>query len=296
MIQHDPSPWTTKTESEPSQNLDSIAKFVAQLSHFIDRLPASADPERESKEMEFIVQPDLIYYYPELLKDWLLTRKLTSIRVTTVEEQATLAATTLEFTNDTDASILYVSRDSHPAAGADPAQHDVIVWPDRDPEQIPRMSDREIDAFLLTLCGQRWQAEMQAFSSGAEPIITDELTDALSKNAFLATTISNFDLPSGRALQLTTEMFAGKTTVKSFALYYETSSSRRLRATVDTSSGLEIVFHTIDPASSEAVGELIPDDGDYIRLAEILEEEIAMLQEQTRESPLAPTDIIELTE
>ena len=111
MIQHDPSPWTTKTESEPSQNLDSIAKFVAQLSHFIDRLPASADPERESKEMEFIVQPDLIYYYPELLKDWLLTRKLTSIRVTTVEEQATLAATTLEFTNDTDASILYVSRD-----------------------------------------------------------------------------------------------------------------------------------------------------------------------------------------
>lgn len=296
MRYQDSSPWETKTDSESSQNLDSIAKFVAQLSHFIDRLPTSRTPERESKEMEFMVQPDTIYYYPETLKDWLLTRTLTSIRVTTIEEQGTLAATTLEFTNDKDDSVLYISRHSRLAAETDPLQHDVTVWPDKDPEQVSRMDDREIDAFLLTLCGQRWQAEMQALSSGAGPIITDQLTDTLSKNAFMSTTTSSFDLPSQRTLQLTTETLAGMTTVKSFALYYETGSSRRLRATVDTSNGLEILFHVIDPTGSDVIGDLRPDDGDYIRLTEVLEEEIAMLQEQSRESPLAPSDIIELTE
>ena len=295
MTQPDIPTWAPNADSEPSQSLESIATFVAQLSQFIDHLPTSMSPERETREMDFMLQPDTIYAYPELLQDYLLTRTLDSIHVTTVKEGDEFVATTLEFTNSTDHSTLHISRTAEPIAPDDMAP-DAITWPYKDSEPVPRMNDREIDAFLLTLCGRPVQAEAQKLNQDTvRPIITDQLTHALSDNAFMTTAISSYELDSGRTLELTTETMTGKTVVKSFAICYETGSDRQLRATIDTSRGLQVGFETIDRANDdEVVQPFIPDDGDYIRLAEILKEELAALQADT--AAAAPADLIALTD
>lgn len=277
---------------ENSQNIDAIAKFIAALSRLTDTLPSGSIPERSSKSMEFFAQSKDYYKYPELVGDWLLSRDPASIHVIVTVENGDAVATTIEITNEQDAGVFYISRDTVPTDATAP---DYIIDTSKPEEKqltpLPRIPDTQLSAFLLSICRENLSAEL-AETTGSTMGLTGDMTDKLATNAFRTETDSSFELPSGRIIQVRTEAVAGRSRLASFTIYYETSSARRLRASIDTSTGVVVEFKTIDADTSQIIGDLHPEDGDYIRLTEILQEESDLLSSRVGGSvSVAPDEI-----
>lgn len=263
------------TSQERTHELELVRQLLEKVGTLIEILPGHMRPERDMRVMEFIPQPHPIYAYPKALQDWLQDKSLAEVLLTATSDEEGFLSTTLEFQAENDPTVLYISR------GATPIEQDTLLTTQDCIMQknglitpFTPMDNREIDAFLLSVTGSYLNASVQAQSSATTPIITDQILDSLRDNALTSKVSRSFNLASGRIVEYDINLVGNKPQLTSFVLYYETGSDRRLRAAIDCSQGFTLTLSAID----QTIEPLYPDVGDYTRLIELIEEEIAYLQ------------------
>lgn len=256
--------------------LKDEGKFLGKVSKLVEKVSLNLQPSRMQYEMEFLPQEDGVYAYPEMLRDRLMTRTLESVKLTIVSEtldnvdaERSFITTTLEF-EDGDGT-LYVSRDGdipEPSAG------DVVIGLDGLPTPVGRMSDAEIEAFVLSLGGLYHEAALQTEAKEDTVVDASKIFAQLEKHAVKTNPFFEYALPSGRVIRFDS-LRATTDRLMHFSIRYETGSNNgSITARVDRDNGLKISFTKSEYGET---AELIPNGGDYIRLIEILNEEIKAL-------------------
>lgn len=256
---------------------------LGQLSKFIDMLPKHLETERILHEFEFLPLSEDTYVYPDTLKDWFMTRTLEGVRVTIVKEGVLPDMTSIELTSS--AGLMHISRDALRTEAPHSVSPDWIFNTDGTEQQIPHIPDNQVRALLLSLGNMRPEAELAALDESDQSAVeSSQLFDRLSENAITQTSHHAFELPSGRKAHIT----YSKDAMTSFSLIYETASDKRVDVEIDAREGLTIHFRIL---TDSGVAALFPDQGDYMRLGDVLAEEIATLGDASDEISVSPAVI-----
>lgn len=273
--------------------LRETSEIILRFADLIESLPTHAPASRQSVEYEFFPRNDLEESYPELIKDRLLTRDLQIIRITSVmeadipediesgnEAQVCSPTTTIEF-EDEDGTI-YISRDPDMQDSITPDT--LIDHKTGKLTSIGRVPDDEISEFLLRLASKpvnELLSEEDAFKMRIE---ASDVIGKLHENAIAASFDYAFETPSGRTLTLSFEQADNYMQLNKFTIYYETGSNREISVEIDPKNRFSLHFQTNDSDSSL----FIADDGDYLRLYEILGEELVWVNGLSQDSLDAP--------
>lgn len=273
--------------------LRDMSEIITRFADLIESLPTQASPSRQSVVYEFFPRYELEDAYPQFVKDRLLTRQLQTIRVTSVKEEDIPAdvengfeaevcspTTTLEFEDED--GIIYISRDPDLLEGTTPDT--LIDNTTKKITKIGRVPDDEISNFLLRLASKPTYEPLAEEDAFKKRIEASDVIDRLHRNAISAKYDFDFETPSGRTLTLSFEQAGNYMKLNKFVIYYETGSSRELSVEVDQSNGFSIHFQTNDSNN----GVFLPDGGDYVRLLEILDEEIKWVKSLNQNSLDAP--------
>jgi len=259
--------------------LQNIGKLLGDIGTIAERLPVFAHASRQETELEYFARSEKEYAYPQALKDWTITRDISSIAITISSEDGNTPTSTIELiTNDDDR--MHISRD--PKAPSQTAM-DVVIE-DGYANYIPRISDDEINALLLSIAAKDTEVpDLPPIGHRLEP---SDLFDRLSANAISTDTTYIFEFENSDLESIYYKMsrFGAYDRLTDVYIRYKTGSSRIMSVSIDRLSGLSITFEVSDP--EHGISQHYPDEGDYVRLQEIITGECArMLDEHSFDTP-----------
>jgi hypothetical protein len=247
-------------------DLKNIGILLGNIGDIAERLPVFSAASQQQIELEYFARSNTEYAYPQAVNDWLMTRSLSAIAITICSDDGDIPTSTYEFIASSGDSI-HVSRDPrHPTSTSSDA-----VIEDGYADSIPRISDEEINAFLLSVAAK--DTEQQDIPPIGYRLEPSDLFDRLSANAISVDTTYVFEFEDSELESIFYKMtrFGSHDRLTEMYIRYKTGSDRIMSVSIDRASGLAITFEVSDPV--EGISAHYPDEGDYVRLQEIIASE-----------------------
>lgn len=288
-----PSPYTVTGDyfSDVPTVLD---KFTTLMEH----LPTHRRPVRHSISYEFLPRAVDQLSYPRQVAEHMSYNQLAGIYVDVTQEEDGAPSTTFEFVFDRGsghkesiyASRIVVAEDeadksTFPVVAGYPlirgeAEKDVVIDSNTDTiRHIDKLPNNELNAYLFSLTDNSVDA-MLAYDDpyGHNIVDATTMTTSLAKSAIEEVSDVSFELndEGNRTLSYRMTKQGPKEALNNLIFQYETGSDRKISVMINQEEGFSIIFHTTDSATG--LNALYQDEGDYLRLVEILDEEIAKLE------------------
>jgi len=255
--------------------LRDITDFLSSVGYIVELLLNKSTASYEMHNLEFINQQDDVYCYPTVLSDRLLTRQLDSINLSIVKNYGCAESTTLEIADED--GLIYISRKTN--CEEDLSCPDAIIDSSAKVHNLEHVPNYEINAFIMSLAGMYSESKLSLLNPSYATVDAAEIEERLYKNAIKKQSSYEFDLSGERIIKFTTiEDGSNYYRLVNFSIIYEIHNKDRLVVDVDQQNGFSIIFRRIKDSSIETI---IPDGGDYIRLIEILIDEMSHLIHKT---------------
>ena len=249
-------------------SLKDVTDFLMGVSTLVEVLRNNVEPTLETNQLEFINHQDDIYAFPETIRDRLLTRELEYICVILSRETGNTPNTAIEFADED--GIIRVSRDG--LCEEDALVPDQLITSDGSLRDLNHIPNCEINAFLLSLASMYKDAELTKLNPQKAVINSQDIHNSLIKNALGIMTFYEYSMPSGRVIRFSThESNGSRYKLIDFSLSYEISENSRMIVEINQQTNLSINFKR---QIENKLTPLYPDGGDYVRLVEIMLEEL----------------------
>ena len=249
-------------------SLKDVTDFLMGVSTLVEVLKNNVNPTNETSQLEFISHRDDVYSYPDIIRDRLLTRELEFICVTLSREQGSMPSAAIEF-GDED-GLIRVARGS--LCEEDVSSSDYIIHPDGNLSEISHIPNCEINSFLFSLASMYKDAELVRLNPQKAVVNSLDIHNSLIENALSILSFYEYQMPSGRVIKFITSESSGSIyKLIDFSLNYEIAENSKMIVEINQQTNLSINFkRQID----NKIIPLYPDGGDYVRLVEIMLEEL----------------------
>lgn len=261
------------------EHMRNKAELMLLLSELLEKLPTYLQPIRTQTDMSFFPYGDHTYAYPEVLSNITITADLEDVIVSITRDETEAPATSITLAVSS-GDVIHISRDP---SIIDSREGDSLI---RGSEilAIDRVPDTDIQSFLLSLstldCTPTTIQDIEDSDLLVPNAAHNEL--ALRTAAMQTMTISDYPLSGNRSIQFITTEHDDDSHLETLNLSYETGSGRNMMLTLNQeriigSLTSEIQFRRY--IDNELV-DFLPDDGDLIRAAEIVQDEIDFLEQK----------------
>ncbi len=281
--------FEARREAEKVPFLQHVTAVIDNFTTLVDSLPAIREPVRTTTSLEFFPRAQKELYYPESVANYMLTNELTGIGIDIIDEPDSATATSIEFIFD-NGNTAYISRTAEQYTpdrilNEDTSMHDTLLSREGNINTIAKIPNHELNAFLFSLTGRTDEALLARYDPHGDAVVdASTMRDSLVSSAVARASDYFFELDHyDRSLYYRLTQHGSHEKLEQLTFRYETGSNRILQATIDQAQGFSLTIDAIDPTIGTQ--PLSPDEGDYMRLAEILNEEIVKLDLPT---PIQP--------
>lgn len=287
---------------QTSEFFSDIAGILGKFNALMERLPAFYQPTHQITSFGFFTRSPEELSYPEAVLDYMMTNELIGIGVDITQEEDEDPITSFEFVFDNDtgqresiyASRVVTNEDKKESTSkfedsqipgynlvTGSSDYDTLYsqvgTPDR---EIPKIPNHQLNSFLFSLTGNTIDAMLARDDPYGHNIVdAATMTTSLANSAVSQVIHYSFELDSDgrRTIDYHMTKDGDRDILNNLVFRYETGSSRSISVTIDQDQGFSLSYQTTDKGENGGLNPLYPDEGDYIRLNEILDEELAKL-------------------
>ncbi|MBH2007370.1 hypothetical protein I8H83_02080 [Candidatus Saccharibacteria bacterium] len=300
------SPELGKQSGIPAENpqtseyFSDITGILDKFNTLMERLPTFHRPTHQTTSFSFFTRSPEELSYPDAVLDYMMTNELVEIGVDITQDENNAPSTSFEFVFDSNGQkvSIYASRvtpeeeestskfEEPHAPSYEPitgdSNHDALLYKQAAnlDKEIPKIPNHQLNSFLFSLAGNTIDAMLARDDPYGHNIVdASTMTTSLANSAISQESDYSFELdPAGtRTISYHIIENGYRDMLSDLVFQYETGSSRSISVTIDQEKGFSLSYQTTDQGENGGLHPLYPDDGDYIRLNEILDEELAKL-------------------
>lgn len=261
--------------------IHDIGQLISSIGYITERLPVFKMADRWTSTLEFFARSKHEYAYPTAVEDWSLGRELSSVRISITKELDDTPTSSIEFI-DAEGDSLYASRDPESMEHI----NDVVIE-SGNPKEFGRIPNNEMNHFLASVAAKDF--EPASIADPDQPVNAANLYDALSSNAIGESTTYTFEYERDEIETITYSAVRSGNQIRltDINVRYKTGGKRVMSVIISRVNGLSLSFEVSDPELGICAHD--PDDGDYIRIKEIISAERNRLDPLHKDS-LDPSD------
>ncbi len=283
-------------ESRPSQGAEYFEHefaFMEDLSNLVDVLERYEAPSRTSTQFELLGGVNELRKMPEDIS-WIPgSEDPSAIHITLVSENHKAVSTTIEIFGSF--GVIYISRSTRSKTDdlqdalkseylskclqtefINPDNSDVIIGNNGVAQNLPRISNPQINDFLFSLTRRGQAPELSRLASDEEQeelVIGENMVDALSDCAVGTFKTYEYQLDDDRILYFNfSRPMSGSTKLLSVDLFYRDWDMNKLSVHVNMSEGLDIKFKRMDVAAETDNTNVFPTQKDYAIVRRVIRE------------------------
>lgn len=293
---------TLARSPQTSEFFSDIPGILGKFNALMERLPAFYRPTHQTTSFGFFTRSPDELSYPDAVIDYMMTNELVGIGVDITQEEDDAPVTSFEFVFDNDigqresiyASRVVANEDEEESTSKfedpqTPGYNLVTGSSHRDAlygqagsldKEIPKIPNHQLNSFLFSLTGNTIDAMLARDDPYGHNIVdAATMTTSLANSAISQVSHYSFELDSAghRTIDYHMTKDGDRDVLNNLVFRYETGSSRSISVTIDQNEGFSLSYQAADKGENGGLSPLYPDEGDYIRLNEILDEELAKL-------------------
>src|SRR3989344_1099505 len=273
------TPSTNPENFSMGEHMRNKAELMLLLSELLEKLPTYLQPTHTQTDMSFYPHDEHTYAYPEVLSDITLTADLEDVIVSITRDETEPPATSIALTVS-NGDTIHISRDPSVISSD---ERDSLIRGD-EILAIDRVADTDIQSFLISLSTLDCTPSTLQHTEDSDMLVANAAHNELALRAAAMQTmiISEYPLSGDRSIQFITTEHDDDSHLETLSLSYETGSGHDMMLTVNQDRTIgsltsEIQFRRY--IDGELV-EFLPEDGDLIRAAEIVQDEIDGLEQK----------------